>query len=236
MKRFFTDKIKNMRDIGGYNICEGKCIKEGKIIRSNCVTNLDEQELSQLIQMGFKTIIDLRCDNEISKKNGVFLNNDKFQFYHIGLNGDGKIPDSKDKVLDSYIDILEGKSQIKEIFEIINKTEGGVIYYCSAGKDRTGVVTACILKLLGAKDDDIVSDYVASGIFLKDELEEFSRSVKDKDIYQIINPVPNNMIGLLSYVNRAYGSMEGYLKSCGISEETLEGIKKKYANENCVQK
>ncbi len=230
MKRLFTDKVKNMRDIGGYSICDNKYIKEGKIIRSNCVTDLDEQELSQLTQMGFKTIIDLRCDNEISKKKGVFVNNNKFQFHHIGLNGNGKIPNSKDEVVDSYIEILEGKSQIKEIFEILNQNEGGVIYYCSAGKDRTGVVTACILKLLGVKDDDIVSDYVASGVFLKDELEEFSKSVKDRDIYQIINPVPNNMKGLLSYVNNKYGSMEAYLKSCDISEETLEGIKKKYIN------
>ena len=170
MRRFFIDKTENMRDVGGYTVDNNNCVKEGKIIRSNCVTNLNDQEISQLLNMGFTTIIDLRCDQEIEKKHSVFNDNNKFQFYHIGLKGDGKIPNSKDEVLDSYIDILDGKKQIKEIFEILNESKGGVIYYCSAGKDRTGVVTACILKLLGAEDKDIVADYVASGVFLKDNV------------------------------------------------------------------
>lgn len=236
MKRFFTDKIKNMRDVGGYALGDNKCVKEGKIIRSNCATNLNDNDLNELTKMGFSTIIDLRCDNEIEKKNGVFLNNKNFQYHHIGLNGDGKLPDSKEEVVNSYIEILNGKEQIKEIFELLNTSNGGVIYYCSAGKDRTGVVTACILKLLGVEDKYIVSDYVASGEFLKDELIEFSKSVTDKDIFQIVNPVPNNMTGLLSYINQEYGSMEAYLKSCGISDETLDGIKKKYVNINCNKK
>lgn len=228
MRRFFIDKIENMRDIGGYAVGDSKIVKEGKIIRSNCVTNLTCKDTEQLIKMGFTTIIDLRSDEEIQKKKGVFFDNEKFQYNNIRMNGDGKIPYKKEEVLNSYIEMLKGKNQIKEIFEVLDKAERGVIYYCNAGKDRTGVVTACILKLLGVNNQDIIADYLATGVFLKDMLENYSKSVTDRDICSIINPNYDTISGLLKYIDNQYGSIEGYLKDCNISNETLNNIKNKY--------
>lgn len=228
MRRYFINKIENMRDIGGYAVGQNKIVKEGKIIRSNCVTNLSNEDLEQLIKMKFTTIIDLRSDEEIQKKKGVFFNNQKFKYNHIKMNGDGKIPDRKEEVLNSYIEMLNGKKQIKEIFEILKETEGGVIYYCNAGKDRTGVVTACILKLLGVNNQDIIVDYLASGVFLKEMLEKYSESVEDRDIFPIINPNYVTIYNLLEYIDNQYGSIEEYLNDCNISNETLNEIKNKY--------
>lgn len=121
--------------------------------------------------------------------------------YRILSNGDGKIPDSKDKVLDSYIEMLQGKKQIKEIFDILAKNRGGIIYYCNAGKDRTGVITAIILKFLG---------------------------VNNKDIYSIINPNYDTMYNLLQYIDNQPNGIIGYLQSCNISNENLNKIKNKY--------
>src|SRR5699024_9051492 len=41
----------------------------------------------------------------------------------------------------------------------ISQADGGVVFYCAAGKDRTGVLAASLLLLLGASDDGIVDDY-----------------------------------------------------------------------------
>lgn len=228
MRRYFIDKIENMRDIGGYSIGHDKVVKEGKIIRSNCVTNLNYEDLEKLIKMKFTTVIDLRNDQEIQKKKGVFYHNQNFQYNHIKIKGDGKIPDKKEDVLNSYIEMLNGKKQIKDIFEILNKSEGGVIYYCNAGKDRTGLITVCILKLLGVNNQDIIVDYLASGVFLKEMLESYSASVKNRDIFPIINPNYDTICNLLKYIDSQYGSVEQYLISCNISNETLQEIKNKY--------
>ena len=229
MRRFFINKTTNMRDIGGYAIGQNKIVKEGKIIRTDCVTNLNNEEVDKLIEMGFTTIIDLRNDNEMSEKKSVFADHDSFDCKHIEL--DGKIPNSQEEVLDSYIKMLNAKEEIKEIFEILANANGGVIYHCSAGKDRTGVVTACILKFLGVDDKDIIVDYLASGVFLRERLTMFANSVKDKDIFQIINPNYETMSGLLKYIDNEYGSIVDYLKSCNISEECLDQIKSKYIKE-----
>ena len=228
MRRYFIDKIENMRDIGGYSIGDDKVVKEGKIIRSNCVINLSDEDLEKLVKMKFTTIIDLRNDEEIQKKKGIFYNNRNFKYNHIKINGDGKIPDRKEDVLNSYIEMLNGKKQIKDIFEILNKTDGGVIYYCNAGKDRTGVVTVCILKLLGVNNQDIIVDYLASGVFLKGMLERYSASVQGRNIFSIINPNYDTIYNLLKYIDSQYGTIEQYLNSCNISNETLQGIKNKY--------
>ena len=164
MRRYFIDKIENMRDIGGYSIDYDRVVKEGKIIRSNCVTNLNDEDLEKLIKMKFTTIIDLRNDEEIQKKKGIFYNNQNFKYNHIKINGDGKIPDRKEDVLNSYIEMLE----------------------------------------------------------------RYSESVQGRDIFSIINPNYDTIYNLLKYIDNQYGSIEQYLNSCNISNETLQEIKNKY--------
>ncbi len=234
MKRLFIDSVENMRDIGGYPIDNTKIVKEGKLYRSNCITEIEDEKIKKLSRMGINKIIDLRSDEEIQKQKGVFAGNDLFVYKHIRINGDGKLPESKDKVLDSYIEMLQGKEQIKCIFDILAEDDtNGVLYYCNAGKDRTGVITACILKFLGVNYKDIIVDYLASGVFLKEMIEDYASKVKDKDIYSIINPNYNNMYNLLKYIEDNYGGIESYLKSCNISNENLEIIKSKYTQ--CIE-
>ena len=229
MRRYFIKEIENMRDIGGYPINSRKCVSEGLIIRSNVPINLSENSLLELEKKGYGTIIDLRNDEEIAKKKGVFFGNDKFQYNHIKIKGDGRIPDSKDGILESYIEMIEGKEQIKKIFNIIAETKGGIIYYCNAGKDRTGVITAIILKLLGVDDKDIVIDYIASGIYLKEMLEDYAKKMKNKkDILEIIKPNEETMFKVLNYISNKYSSIENYLISCGVEKNTLLKIKNKY--------
>ena len=231
MRRIFIDKVENMRDIGGYTAGKNEIVKEESIIRSNCITNLDNREIEELIRMNFTTVIDLRSNDEITSKKGIFIDNNDFNYYHIGIKGDGRLPNSKEDVLDSYIEMLEGKEKIKELFDILADTTSGVIYYCNAGKDRTGVITACILRLLGVNKKDIIADYLASGVFLREMITEFASNVKNKDIFPIINPNYDTMNELLKYIDNTYGSITDYLKSCNISEENLEKITQKYIKE-----
>lgn len=226
MKRFFIDKIENMRDIGGYNVSKNKKIKENLLVRSNVPINLGNEEINILKQMNLRTIIDLRSDDEIKNKPSVFMKNQGFYFNHIQINGKGNLPKEKNAVLDSYIEMLEGKEQIKSFFTILNEAKTGIIYYCNAGKDRTGVVTALILSLLGVDREEIVQDYMASGVFLKDMLQSYSKG--QKDLFDIINPRSETMHGLLDYIDKKYSNVESYLQNCGLSMEILNSIKNKY--------
>ena len=71
MRRYFIDKVENMRDIGGYTVGKNEIVKEGMIIRSNYINQLDNKEMEELIHMNFTTIIDLRSNNEIINKKSI---------------------------------------------------------------------------------------------------------------------------------------------------------------------
>lgn len=228
MRRIFTNNVENFRDIGGYSINNTEVVKEGCLFRSNCITKLTDEEIKQLMEWKMTKVIDLRCDEEIRKKKSIFEKNANFSYIHIAINGDGKIPECKDKVVNSYVEMLDGKEQIKEFFNTLAETEENIIYYCNSGKDRTGVITACILKFLGVNNDDIIADYLASGVYLRKTIQDFANSITEKDIYDIVNPTYSTMYNLLKYIDDKYGSMEQYLKSCKISNENLKSIKNKY--------
>ena len=79
MRRYFIDKVENMRDIGGYTVGKNEIVKEGMIIRSNYINQLDNKEMEELIHMNFTTIIDLRSNNEIINKKSIF----RFKYLNI---------------------------------------------------------------------------------------------------------------------------------------------------------
>ena len=228
MRRLFIDKVPNMRDIGGYSVDDNKIVKFGKIIRTNVITELDSEDIKKIKKMEFTTIIDLRSNEELERKRGIFIDDSDFKFKHIPIKGYGRLPKSEGEIIDTYMEMLDGKQQIKEVFEILSEAKGGVIYYCNVGKDRTGVITALILKLLGVKDQDIVVDYIASGIFLEKVLEDFAKKMNNKEILKIIIPKQKTMFDLLNNIQNQYDSVEQYLKSCGLTDEKLRIIKEKY--------
>ena len=226
MIRYFEDTMKNMRDIGGKVNSYGYNIATKKIIRSDLPNKLNPEQVNDLFKMNINNIIDLRNDEEILKRPNKLKNNENFIYHHIAL-GNGRLPDSFDDVYTSYIEMLNEKSSIKKIFEIIANSNNGILYHCSAGKDRTGIITMLILKILDVKDEDIIEDYVISGEFLKEELEEFAKTF-DHDITNIIIPKSQTMKRILNYIHIDCNGIESFLNSCDVTKDSIKKIKNKY--------
>lgn len=51
---------------------------------------------------------------------------------------------------------------LHEITDALRPNDAHVYFYCSAGKDRTGLLTALILKVLGVADREVIYDYTRS--------------------------------------------------------------------------
>lgn len=227
MRRYLQDSIENMRDIGGYTVGNKK-VKYGKLIRSNLPVNVSKEDLKFLKKMGIKTVIDLRSKEEVEKACSVFEENPCFKLLHYELKGGGEIPDSSNKVPISYMKMLEGKESICDIFKEIAKTKDGIIYFCNAGKDRTGVITALILMTLGVKNEDIIEDYALSENYLEDMLNKIAQDSKPRDVKEIITPKAQYMEKFLQYFKAKYGSIKQYLQQIGITEEEIKKIKENY--------
>ena len=227
MRRYLEGTIENMRDIGGY-LTENKIVRYNKLIRSNFPISITKENMNFLKQMGIKTIIDLRSKVETNKFVSAFENNPFFEVFHYEISSGEKIPDSPENVPISYMKMLEQKESIYHIFKKLAEEEHGIIYFCNAGKDRTGVVTALILMTLGVKKEDIISDYVLSAKYLKEMLDTFASHYDKENIREIITPKAEYMEQFLNQFNAKYGNIHHYLNEIGITDKEIHVIKGKY--------
>lgn len=225
MVRYLENSIENMRDIGGYKNRLGNKVRLGRLIRSNLPRNLSSDDISILNKMGMNTIIDLRTEEEIKSRKSIFEDDKNFKVYHIEIDVGKDIPKTGGMVPKSYMDMLTLQEKMKTIFEILGNNEK-VLYFCNAGKDRTGVVTALILKLLDVSEDDIIEDYVATKEFMKSALDKYANS--NNKILNIITPKKIYMKEFLKEFSEKYNSIEEYLKLIGVKEYIIKDIKRKY--------
>ena len=225
MIRYLEDSIKNMRDIGGYQSRFGNRVKLGRLIRSNLPRDLSQNDISILNKMGINTVIDLRSQEEIKTKKSIFEDNRNFKVYHIGIDIGKDIPETEKLVSKSYMDMLTLQEKMKMIFKIIGEEEK-VLYFCNAGKDRTGVITALILKLLGVQEEDIIQDYVVTKEFMQETLNQYANN--NKKILKIITPKKIYMKEFLKKFEEKYNNIENYLNTIGIEENIIKKIRMKY--------
>ena len=223
--KYFSNSIENMRDLGGYKSNSGKTVKEGKLIRSNLPVSLKNEEIEIIKKINISNIIDLRSKEEYKIKPSIFENNNFFKVYHIEINIGKNIPVNQRMVSISYIEILKSYEKIKEIFDILNKSDGA-IFFCNAGKDRTGVISAIILKLLGVEENKIIDDYILTDKYMHKKLEEYANG--SEEILNIITPKKEYMEEVFRWFNKEYKSIENYMKSIGITDEMINNIRNKY--------
>ena len=165
-----------------------------RYIRSDVPENLTDQEVQWLLANHITTIVDLRSDEEVVRKPCCLAERDEFRYFHLPVTGGGDTPKSLEHLYMVYRQMIDEK--MKEIIDTIMNAESNVMYFCTAGKDRTGVVSAMILKRLGFSDEVIIDDYMKSKDNLMDMLTAYVRVHPEVDI-EIIIPHRENMERLL---------------------------------------
>lgn len=141
-----------------------------RYIRSDYPGKISDEEVRWLIDNDITTIVDLREEKEYSDKPCRLEMENGFVYYHLPVTGGGDTPKSPEGVANTYLGMID--EQMDKIVHIIMNAESNVMYFCSAGKDRTGVVSAIILRKLGYSNQTIIDDYMET----KDNLMEFLTS------------------------------------------------------------
>ena len=157
-----------------------------RYIRSDYPGNLTDQEVKWLLQNDITMIVDLREEKEYMAKPCRLEGEECFFYYHLAVTGGGDTPESPDAVAGAYLAMLDEK--MDKIIHTIMDARSNVLYFCGAGKDRTGVVSAVILRKLGCSDRIIIKDYMET----KDNLMGFLTSyVAERPEVDINTIIPN---------------------------------------------
>jgi hypothetical protein len=165
-----------------------------RYIRSDVPLELTEDEIRWLLENGITTAVDLRSAEETQKKPCCLCGKAGFTYINLPVTGGGGTPKSLEHLYEIYGGMLD--AQMERIIDTIMNAGTGVIYFCTAGKDRTGVVSAVIMNRLGFSDEEIIADYMQSGENLLSMLKKYVSIHPEVDL-NIVVPHRENMERLL---------------------------------------
>ena len=124
-----------------------------------------------------------------------------------------------------------GAPGIKHVLDLCaDRQRHPIAFYCTAGKDRTGMISAIILSLVGVKIEDIVEDYSLSANVYA-EMNDHQAMVgalsqRSLDPKTFLGAPPQVMRDTLLSIQENYGSVEGYCDWIGFGEEQREKLRK----------
>lgn len=166
-----------------------------RFLRSDVPKSLTQDEIDWLLEHQVTTLVDLRSDEEISINPCCLIHHPSFHYIHLPVTGGGDTPRSRAHLHQVYRQMVD--DQMEKILSTILSAKENVMYFCTAGKDRTGAVSALLMKKLGFADEDIITDYMLSGETLKEMLHAYAAAHPEVDL-DIIMPKRENMENLLA--------------------------------------
>jgi protein-tyrosine phosphatase len=225
----------NFRDVGGYAGHEGRAVRWRRLFRSDSLHRLNGSDDRAFAALGVRTVIDLRRPHEVTR-DGRVPAYDGLGYRHIHPEHQDwdEIP-FEERVgvarylANRYADLTEqGRAGIASAVGVIADAESApVVVHCVAGKDRTGVVCALTLSVLGVSDEDIAADYSLSTA----ASERFTAWLRAQDRLKREVPQPyfsspaEAMLLFLAELRERHGSAEGYLLAAGLRPDQIEALR-----------
>lgn len=238
----------NARDVGGLPTVDGRRTRSGILFRSDNLQSLTPADVVHLVdELGLRTVLDLRTATEVEAEGpGPLRSRSEVAHHHldlIPLGFEGRaavsraIPDegAPAHAMDHfYADYLsDAPAAIATALRVIaDPASGAILVHCAAGKDRTGVIVAIALSLVGVRRDDVVADYARSGERIervRDRLvgsPTYASSVGARTL-DSMRPHAANLERFLDRVDRDYGGVHGLAMTVGVDEETVARLSRR---------
>jgi protein-tyrosine phosphatase len=243
---------RNFRDVGGYDAADGRQLKWRRLFRSGVMTYLTPEDGQFLDRLSIRTVCDLRTAQERLREpthwgagiTRVSWDYDRrvISLRHL-IEGPGfSAQQARNAMLKLYRLLPQSFAEpFGAVLGHLADSQLPLVFNCSAGKDRTGVLAALILTCLGVPREQIIADYVLtdSAIDLEKELLEHPRgSVGAGDEYTFLSRVaradrqplfissPDYLNAAFEQIDREHGSIDAYFREAlRLSPRRLEAIR-----------
>lgn len=258
-RRLLLKGLYNARDLGGFPTADGGVTKFGVFVRSEAPCDLPDEDIGALKDYGITTTIDLRGSGEKNSRPSSLK--DVMDYIEKPLFNEAAIYDDKDREAsreeggaqppkpkhghsqdwgEQYKQMAEeARGWAIDMLDIAANCDGGLLYHCTTGKDRTGLFSCYLLSVCGVAREDIAADYCISQIYLAPVYARMRSGKMD------LGPAPDGadvpkmddsffktpaeaMLTLIDYLVDKYGSVVDYLRLIGVSEETMDKIRNKF--------
>ena len=229
----------NFREIGGYRSTDGRTVKRGQVFRSDHLNNVTDEGRESMTSLGIRTIVDLRfpVERERQPSHGpaevttVHAHPDGMEaadqsvVMELIQSGGLRAYSVEDAAADYRKMVVDGVGLVVETLRVIADAERlPVLFHCTAGKDRTGLTAALLLRLLGVPDATVMSDYLLTNPYravhridaMKPEL-----AAKGVDINEVLALFQANRAALAAALDELdmNGGTETFLISHGLAAD-----------------
>ncbi len=226
--------IPNLRDLGGIAAEGGRVIRSGMLLRSATLLDAVPEDL-----VGIATVIDLRTPKESKDPRDKVY---RAEYRSIPVFDDALAGISHEEkaeirnapgMADQYRLLVRlFKNNLRHILLTIMEHDydkGAVLWHCSEGKDRTGIVAALLLEMLGASREDIMKDYLKTNIVNAPKAIRVRNEVAKTEGEEAAEKVYRMIIADEAYLNAAYDEMgSDYIRSgLGIDEAAILRFREK---------
>ncbi|CAG4999993.1 hypothetical protein DYBT9275_02362 [Dyadobacter sp. CECT 9275] len=253
-RRVDFGKVVNFRDIGGIITRDGKTVRWGKIFRSDNLSRLKNKEFDKFNNLNISTVYDLRTSHEIKGKEDQLP--DQVKYFHTPMvkDNEGQIAQLRAKVIAGEISEEQAVAQTigfykdavtvnmaayRDVVHQILDADKPVLYHCSAGKDRTGMVSAFILSVLNVDRQTIVDEYLMSNYYRRGKTEKMlgkaklARVIKPRMDLQAIEVFMNvdesYLNAVFEIVDKQYGGTDLFVRNqLGIDDAARKRIIAKF--------
>jgi protein-tyrosine phosphatase len=233
----------NARSFKGLQGTHGP-IPADAFIRTADLGRLTAADRDALAAANVSLDIDLRTGDEQAQSPDLLADDSRFAYQRISLMGTEKMDLQKmvatfpDTLGEAYVQWLgHSQPQFKQVFQrIAAQRDGAVLFHCTAGKDRTGIIAGLLLDLAGVTRSEIVHNYAISAHYLEGQPKDSAMNAQMMAVIQqhpeigrkmagMSGTAPENMETFLSELHTRYGGAEGYLKTIGLSDAEIQQLK-----------
>jgi protein-tyrosine phosphatase len=228
----------NFRDLGGYAAADGRTVQWQRLYRSDSLHHLESEDGPLLRELGLLTAIDFRAGDEVERIGIGRLGELDIKHVHLPTVDkalhtvrppDWEAPSSAAEI---YVLMMQSgaAAYAAALRAIVEPGTMPAVYFCMAGKDRTGVFSAIVLGLLGVSDDDIVADYVLTHDVVEvilDRGKQYWQGSEDRwpDLPEDLRgAVDTTMRGMLDGMRAEFGDWPGYAEAIGLEPEVVAAL------------
>jgi protein-tyrosine phosphatase len=201
----------NLRDLGGYPAAGGGTVRWRTLLRSDALHRLDDTGRAAL----------------------AGLDGTGARTYHVPMFSDGAIGRLPPELAAIYRYMIDDCGAA--IAEAVGRLcAGGALpglIHCTAGKDRTGLVAALVLEVVGVPDEVIAADYAMSASYLDPGAARAIRRIRAVSgvgrwlDLGALGASPQVIVAALARVRAQAGSVAGYLMRHGLTRSELDRLR-----------
>ena len=261
MNRFISfENIANIRDLGGLTGADGRKIRAGKLFRGGNLNGASEGDILKLSSM-LDLVVDFRTEGEIAEKPDPVIPG--VRNLHLPILETLTEGVTREKEADAHAfmkfmaDPAAAFDYMKKTYEHIPKSEfaskqqkkllemllephdRGVLWHCTAGKDRTGGFALVVEEILGVSREEIIDDYLLTNVGNRETVDAliayFTKNPEvDKEkavpaLHAMFDANEEYLRAFYAETERLYGSVNGYLhEALGVDDGMIEALKERY--------